>query len=74
MAQSSPIEPYEQADNPVADYRQQSRAFLVEGREYLADGDLHQASEKGWALPHGWPRPLRKLRAGHTKGTTNFSR
>ena len=65
MAQSSPIEPYEQADNAVADYRQQSRAFLVEGREYLADGDLHQASEKGWgaaawmakavAETQGWP-------------------
>ena len=42
------MEPYEQPVNAVADYRQQSRAFLVKGREYLADGDLHQASEKGW--------------------------
>ena len=42
------MEPYEQPVNAVADYRQQSRAFLVKGREYLADGDWHQASEKGW--------------------------
>jgi hypothetical protein len=32
----------------VADYRQQSRDFLVKSRQYLAAGDLHQASEKGW--------------------------
>ena len=32
----------------IADYRQQARDFLVKSREYLADDDLHQASEKGW--------------------------
>ena len=32
----------------TADYRQQARQFLVKSREYLAEGDLHQASEKGW--------------------------
>ena len=32
----------------VADYREQSRDFLGKARNYLADGDLHQASEKGW--------------------------
>ena len=32
----------------TADYRQQARQFLAKSREYLADGDLHQASEKGW--------------------------
>lgn len=32
----------------VADYRQQAREFLDKARLYLADGDLHQASEKGW--------------------------
>ena len=41
-------EPYEQDDNAVADYRQQSRIFMAKSREYLAEGDLHQASEKGW--------------------------
>ena len=32
----------------TADYRQQARRFLAKSREYLGDGDLHQASEKGW--------------------------
>ena len=32
----------------VSDYRQQAREFLSKGREYLAEDDLHQASEKGW--------------------------
>ena len=36
--------------DPVAieDYRRKSREFLVRGRAFLAEGDLHQASEKGW--------------------------
>jgi hypothetical protein len=48
----------------VEDYRQQARYFLGKGREYLAEGDLHQASEKGWgaaawmakavAVAQGW--------------------
>ena len=56
------MEPYE--TEPVADYRQQSREFLARARTYLAGGDLHQASEKGWgaaawmakavAEAHGW--------------------
>ncbi len=46
MSQTSPMEPFEQ--DPVTDYRQQSREFLGKGREYLAAGDLHQAAEKGW--------------------------
>ena len=29
------------------DYRRQSREFLSKSRDYLAAGDLHQASEKG---------------------------
>ena len=35
-------------DAVVEDYRQQSRYFLAKSREYLAEDDLHQASEKGW--------------------------
>ena len=42
------MQPYEQEETPVADYRQQSREFLVKSRVYLEDGDLHQAAEKGW--------------------------
>ena len=48
----------------VADYESQAREFLAKGRGYLADGDLHQASEKGWgaashmakavAVAQGW--------------------
>ena len=36
--------------DPVAveDYRRQAREFLAKAREYLAQDDLHQASEKGW--------------------------
>ncbi len=30
------------------DYRQQAREFLAYSREFLAAGNLHQASEKGW--------------------------
>ena len=42
------MQPYEQEETPVADYRQQSREFLVKSRVYLEDGHLHQAAEKGW--------------------------
>ena len=31
----------------VMDYRQQAREFLAQSREYLANGNLHQASEEG---------------------------
>ena len=48
MKQQYPMEPYENGDTVVTDYRQQSREFLSKGREYLANGDLHQAAEKGW--------------------------
>lgn len=32
----------------AADYRHQAWDFLDKSRKYLAEGDLHQASEKGW--------------------------
>ena len=48
----------------IADYAAQAREFLVKSREYLDQGDLHQASEKGWgaaahmakavAVAQGW--------------------
>ncbi len=48
----------------VTDYEAQAREFLEKGRQYLAGGDLHQASEKGWgaaahmakavAVAQGW--------------------
>ena len=55
-------EPYD--PEAVEDYRQQARIFLSRSREYLAVGDLQQASEKGWgaaawmakavAVAQGW--------------------
>ena len=52
-------------NDQVGSYATQGRDFLVKAREYLAAGDLHQASEKGWgaaahmakavALTQGWP-------------------
>ncbi len=48
MDDAAPMEPYEQDRNAVGDYRQQSLEFLGKARQYLAEGDLHQASEKGW--------------------------
>ena len=48
MSQSAPMEPYEYGSAVVADYRQQSREFLAKSREYLENGELHQASGKGW--------------------------
>ncbi len=48
----------------VGDYESQAREFLEKARQYLAAGDLHQASEKGWgaaahmakaaAVAQGW--------------------
>ena len=32
----------------LGDYIKTSRDFLARARQYLAEGDLHQASEKGW--------------------------
>ena len=48
MTQTSPIEPFDESTAAIDDYRQQSREFLVKSRQYLADDELHQASEKGW--------------------------
>ena len=44
----APMEPFDDDAESVADYREQSREFLDRGRGYLANGDLHQAAEKGW--------------------------
>ena len=48
MTLTPPMEPYDPNASAAVDYRQQARIFLSKGREYLADDDLHQASEKGW--------------------------
>lgn len=46
MTQMNPVEPF--GPDAAGDYRQQARYFLVKSRQYLAEGELHQASEKGW--------------------------
>ena len=46
MTQPNQTEPHD--PEAVADYRQQAHVFLSKARGYLADNDLHQASEKGW--------------------------
>ena len=33
----------------IADYRSQARELIAKSRDHLAAGNLHQASEKGWA-------------------------
>ena len=48
----------------ISNHESQARDFLAKGRSYLAAGDLHQASEKGWgaaahiakavAIAQGW--------------------
>ena len=48
MPQMSPMQPYDEVRETIEDYRLQSREFLDRSRRYLADDDLHQASEKGW--------------------------
>ena len=72
MAQTSPMEPFDQ--DTVGDYRQQSREFLTKGRTYLADGDLHQAAEKGWGAAAWMAKAVAEAQAGSTGGTTSFSR
>ena len=44
---TSLIEP-EETGNVAIDHRQRAEYFLQKSREYMAGGDLHQASEKGW--------------------------
>ena len=44
---SPATEPPETGD-AVADHRARAAYFLQKAREFLAEGDLHQASEKGW--------------------------
>ena len=48
MPQMSPMQPYDELIETIEDYRLQYREFLAKSRAYLADDDLHQASEKGW--------------------------
>ena len=54
----------DESPDDISGYAAQAREFLVKGRQHLAAGDLHQASEKGHdaathiakavALAQGW--------------------
>ncbi len=48
MTELGAIEPFDPTAEAVADYRNQARIFLEHSWRYLAEEDLHQASEKGW--------------------------
>ena len=72
MSQSVPMEPYEQDENAVADYARQSREFLGKGREYLAAGDLHQASEKGWGAAAWMAKAVAEARGWQYKRHDEF--
>ena len=41
------MQPFEEPEEVVSDYRQQSREFMAKSRHYLTEDDLHQAAEKG---------------------------
>jgi hypothetical protein len=72
MTQTSPTEPYEQDGNLVADYRQQSRVFLTKSLEYLADGDWHQAAEKGWGAAAWMARAVAEAQGWQYKRHDEF--
>ena len=64
MTDLSAMEPFDEQQEAVSDYRRQARDFLSKSWVYLQEDDLHQGSEKGWAAgawmakavaeAHGW--------------------
>ena len=63
----------ENADG-VLGHASQAREFLNKARGYLAAGDLHQASEKGWGAAAHMARPSPQRGAGPTRGTACSTR
>ena len=63
----------ENADG-VLGHASQAREFLNKARGYLAAGDLHQASEKGWGAAAHMARPSPWRGAGPTRGTAGSTR
>ena len=77
MSQSVPMEPFEPGENnpgeeAVADFARQSREFLAKGKEYLAAGDLHQASEKGWGAAAWMAKAVAEARGWQYKRHDEF--
>ena len=57
----------------VADYAAQAREFLTRSREYLAAGDLHQASEKGWGAAAHMAKAVAAAQGWEYETHTDFS-
>ena len=51
------------AREATLDYRAQAWDFLHKARTYLSDGDLHQASEKGWGAASHMAKAVAAARA-----------
>ena len=58
----------------VTDYETQARDFLAKGQEYLAAGDLHQASEKGWGAAAHMAKAVAEAQGWQYDRHADFSR
>ena len=57
----------------AADYRHQAWDFLDKSRRYLAEGDLHQASEKGWGAAAHMAKAVADVQGWAYDTHTDFS-
>ena len=57
----------------AADYEAQAREFLARSRDYLAAGDLHQASEKAGARPAHMAKAVAVAQGWEYSNHANFS-
>ena len=73
MTQTSPIEPFDRASEAIVDYRWQAREFLVKSRQYLAEDDLHQASEKGWGAAAWMAKAVAEAQGWEYKTHSQFN-
>ena len=58
----------------VTDYETQARDFLVKGQQYLAAGDLHHASEKGWGAAAHMAKAVAEAQGWQYDRHADFSR
>ncbi len=73
MTQSSPMEPSDGPAAEIADYRRQAREFLIKSRQYLAEDDLHQASEKGWGAAAWMAKAVAEAQGWEYKRHAHFN-
>ena len=73
MIQSFPMEPSDGSAAEIADYRHQAREFLLKSRQYLAEDDLHQASEKGWGAAAWMAKSAAEARGWQYKKHEQFN-